>query len=228
MGESQPRRSARVEVIYFDKKRTTPLLNPPADAGEPPTELLETAALTPKQGAQRRRKTARLTPRVDTDPALAYHRGKVWKLLSSRYWLSEPEGAARTQIAELSLYGHHLFEQGKLKEARDIFERLVAFEIDEAFPYTMLGTIYLALGDGARALALFEAALRIDPSDVAALVYRGEIRISGGKLSAGTRDLERARALAPQDDPLVKRATRLIQLAEGARRRRAERGGKGR
>ncbi len=122
--------------------------------------------------------------------------------------------ASPQRIAELSLKGHQLFEQGKLEDARELFERLVGQEPRDPFPYTMLGTIYLAKDSPDRALALFEAALEIDPDELAALVYRGEIRLNQGKLKPAMADLNRALGLGLGDDPFVDRARRLIRMLQ--------------
>ena len=80
----------------------------------------------------------------------------------------------------------------------------------------MLGTIYLALNAQDRALALFQAALKIDPDDLAALVYRGEIRLTRGKMKSAIEDLQRAATLSGPTDPFVERAKRLIRMARSA------------
>lgn len=127
----------------------------------------------------------------------------------------------RSSLAERVLGGHQLFEQGKLDAAREVFEEIVSLGVDDAFPHTMLGTIYLAQGAHDRAVALFEEALALDPLDVAARVYRGEARLSRGRVEPALEDLRRALEVAPPDDPFVVRARRLIRIAgemEKARR----------
>ncbi|MBK7860047.1 MAG: tetratricopeptide repeat protein [Archangiaceae bacterium] len=119
------------------------------------------------------------------------------------------------ETAELAAFGHKLFEMGKPDEARVIFEQLVAADQRDPFVHTMLGTIYLALNDQERALALFQAALKLDPDDLAAVVYRGEIRLNRGKVKLAMEDLQRAVTLAPASDPFVERAKRLIKMARG-------------
>ncbi len=116
--------------------------------------------------------------------------------------------------ADLAAFGHRLFEMGKLDEARVIFEKLVGADTRDAFVHTMLGTVYLALNAQDRALALFQAALKLDPDDLAAMVYRGEIRLNRGKLKAATEDLQRAVSLGASTDPFVERAKRLIKMAK--------------
>ena len=125
-----------------------------------------------------------------------------------------PQPTKPSRHAEIALHGHQLFEMGRLEEARRVFEDLVGMEPRDSFPHTMLGTIYLALGDQDRALALFEAALQIDPGELSALVYRGEIRLNQGKTRPAMLDLNRAVALGLGDDPFVDRARRLIRMAQ--------------
>ena len=118
------------------------------------------------------------------------------------------------EVADLSLFGHQLFEMGKVDEAKVIFEGLVGMGAKDAFAHTMLGTIYLALKDQARALSLFQLALEIDPNDVSALVYRGEIRLNRGKVKGAVEDLSRALKVGAADDPFVERASRLLRMAK--------------
>ncbi|MBL8949409.1 MAG: tetratricopeptide repeat protein [Myxococcaceae bacterium] len=123
-------------------------------------------------------------------------------------------GHTPQEAADLAAFGHRLFELGKLDEARVIFEKLVNAETRDAFVHTMLGTVYLALNAQDRALALFQAALKLDPDDLAAVVYRGEIRLNRGKLKAAVEDLQRAIGLGPSTDPFVERAKRLMKMAK--------------
>jgi hypothetical protein len=119
------------------------------------------------------------------------------------------------EAADLAAFGHELFELGRFEDARQIFEKLVTRNARDGFAHTMLGTVYLALNAHDRALALFQAALKIDPDDLAALVYRGEIRLNRGKVKSAIEDLSRAMTLAPQLDPFVERAKRLLRMGKG-------------
>jgi tetratricopeptide (TPR) repeat protein len=123
------------------------------------------------------------------------------------------------EAADLAQMGHQLFEAGKVNEARAVFERLIAGKKDDAYAHTMLGTIFLALSDQDRALALFQAALDLDPNDIAARVYRGEVRLGKGKVRPALEDFEKAMQLGPADDPFVDRASRLLKMARAAFRK---------
>lgn len=120
---------------------------------------------------------------------------------------------APVDFSELMQLGHDLFEAGRVSEARVIFEGLVAAGHADAFCYTMLGTISLALKDFDRALELFDEAVSRDAGDLAALVYRAELRLKRKKSAAAVKDLEAALALGAPDDPFVARAWRLLAMA---------------
>jgi tetratricopeptide (TPR) repeat protein len=239
--------SARVPVHYFQKKVAAPAAVPEPDeisataqtmpitredilrvTQQPPVPLAvrpqplakaprgKARKSVPPKGGKRSSRRTRTPIAVSTDPALWYHVEKMNALKS--------QGAAgavdREKLAELALDGHKLFEQGKLDQAREVFEGIVGKGTPDAFPHAMLGTIYLAQGQDDRALALFEAALAIDPDDIAALVYRAELRINGGSLKPAVEDLMRAVKLRPSSDPFVDRAQKLLSIAQKLKTRR--------
>lgn len=120
-------------------------------------------------------------------------------------------------FSDLTRLGHEAFEAGRSAEARVIFESLVALGRRDPFAHTMLGTILLGAQSLDAALEQFEAALAIDPDDLAALVYRGEIRLSKKKVTRALEDLERAVKLGTGGDPFVGRAKKLMHLARASR-----------
>ena len=161
--------------------------------------------------------TEREMPRVQT-PApvpngcaretLEYHRLKLQQLAAR----DRKRGTGSP--ADLALFGYTLYARGRLREAQVVFESIVSKEPDEAFAYTMLGAIFLARDDDARALALFDAALSMDARDIAALVGRGELRLRRGQPQAALSDLERAICADPSGrDPFGERARGLLVLA---------------
>ncbi len=120
-------------------------------------------------------------------------------------------------FADLARLGHEAFQAGRAGEAKVIFESLVALGRHDAFAHTMLGTILLGAQELDAALDQFETALSIDPEDLAALVYRGEIRLSRRKVARAEEDLGRAVKLGPPGDPFVARAKKLLTLARANR-----------
>jgi predicted Zn-dependent protease len=196
----------------------------PVTPKEPPLPEPSPRATRPRKssgskGAKRSPRRTRTPIAVSTDPALRYHAGKVNALLAARE-RAAAGSASRDQLAQLALHGHELFETGHLHEARAVFEQIVSLGVKDAFPHSMLGTIYLAEGKHDRALALFEEALSLDPKDIAARVYRGELRLNGGKVKPALADLFFALELGSREDPFVSRARRLIAIAQKLKHRR--------
>ncbi|MBL8917726.1 MAG: tetratricopeptide repeat protein [Myxococcaceae bacterium] len=196
------RKPTPVPVVYFPKKATRTVSRtqtiPELFLGgeDSKTEELDTSEL--RRGKRRTRSGSfARTTLSDETPAPADH------------------GQAHADMAAL---GHELFSRGKVAEAKVIFEGLAANTVD-AFVYTMLGTIHLAQNELDRALGRFEEALKLDPQDLAALVYRAEIRLQKKKVRQAIDDLQRAIGMGSDNEPFVDRARRLLQMARRAVKR---------
>jgi tetratricopeptide (TPR) repeat protein len=203
-------------IIYFPKGKkaappappavtqTIPEVRPPGrDDEKTDPSVGVVAAPAELKKPKSRRKTTHEIPQVEVSAASA-----------------APVGGPQT-VADLAMFGHQLFELGRLEEARVIFEGLVSTDASDVFAHAMLGTIYLARGDLKRALALFQAALEVDPNDLAALVYRAEIRLNQKKPREALVDLERVLSRGPRGDPFVDRARRLVKLARASAPRKS-------
>ena len=201
--------SRPVPVIYFPKngRPLIPRTTQTVEIGVMEEIVTEVEAVSPE---------VRLTPNTLRRITGERKKRKTKEIPLAENTLAGVAGSRKTpqEVADLSLFGHQLFEMGKVNEAKVIFEGLIGTGAKDAFAHTMLGTIYLALKDQARALSLFQLALEIDPDDVSALVYRGEIRLNRGKVKGAVEDLSRALKLGASDDPFVERASRLLRMAK--------------
>ncbi|MDQ3263116.1 MAG: tetratricopeptide repeat protein [Myxococcota bacterium] len=232
-GKKGPTRG-RVEVTYFQK---------PADRTR---TLLETPVISrrdtpPERG--RPRDTVRELPIPQAQPVTTAPPARKERRRTTDLELEIPAHAreekapapgpdgivrhgaktlGRKQIAEMAQFGHHLFENGRVPEAKAVFEGLVELGVEDAFPHTMLGILFLSEGATDRALALFQAALALDPRDLAARVYRAEVQLGQGKVRTAVAELEALAAATPADSPFGERARKLLSEARtsGAVRRR--------
>ncbi|MFT3838005.1 MAG: tetratricopeptide repeat protein [Myxococcaceae bacterium] len=155
----------------------------------------------------------RPTPQVSLDKAREGERTEEVVLPEAILQQMVKKKKTNEQALDMAMMGHQLFEAGRIDEARVIFEGLVATHAKDAFPYTMLGTIYLAQGELDRASKLFSAALVLDPADSAAAVYKAEIRLHRGNSRSAVATLVRV-AKGDKADPFVRRARKLLKLLE--------------
>jgi len=233
--------AAPVEVFHFPKRKPSRASRPTDEGRAPrvtlpdfsgddePRESGDEPLVAPTAPKPARRRTPRKSDSPgkgrgskrraapEEDPAVRQKAEQLQEVFSRPG--GQPGAVSRTEIAELCLFGHHLFERGQLDEARAVFEKIVGLGVEEAFPHTMLGTIFLAQGQSDRALALFEAALGLDGRDLAARVYRAEIRFNAGRLQEAKSDLEQAIKQGPDEDPFTDRARRLLQMVEDRAKR---------
>jgi tetratricopeptide (TPR) repeat protein len=122
-----------------------------------------------------------------------------------------------TRMAAVLAAGHNFFSEGRLEEARKIFEGLAV--IDPAFPYiqTMLGAIYQKSEKYDLAIARYSMALKLHPNDIHALTNRAETYLMVGKFPEAAEDLKRVLNIdSTQTNPVSKRARMLSALAADA------------
>ena len=200
-----------VAVIYFPKQ-ARPTVPSRATQTIPEIRVIDEPVTEAEAVMPEARRTPQMVRRVTSEKK----RRKTKEVALPETTLAAVVAGRKTpqEVADLSLFGHQLFEMGRVDEARVIFEGLVGSSSKDGFAHTMLGTIYLALKDQVRALSLFEVALQINPDDVSALVYRGEIRLNRGKMKGALDDLTRALKVGEADDPFVERAGRLLRMAK--------------
>ncbi len=158
------------------------------------------------------------TEELDTSERRNKRRSKSGSFARTTLSDEAPAPEAEHARADMAALGHELFSRGKIAEARVIFEGLAA-EAADAFVFTMLGTIHLAQNELDKALARFEEALKLDPEDLAALVYRAEIRLQKKRVRQAIDDLQKAIGLGSSSEPFVDRARRLLQMARRAVKR---------
>lgn len=235
---SRPPRRARtqraVTVIHFDKRPPPPVEPAPARrrattkqmpaVGASPFDDEDTAVTAPGEESTDAKEVA--APSLHTDSLVEvprgggegqYSPGIVARLLKGQRPGHPFPPLADDEITELACFGRFLFESERLEDAQLVLEGLVASGVLDAFPYSMLGTVYLAQRDLNRALALFEAALALAPGDLAAHVYRAEIRLHQGRSDLAMADIRYALEHGDRDDPFTARAGELRLLARRTR-----------
>ena len=117
------------------------------------------------------------------------------------------------QVAAIIFTGHNLFAQGRLKEARSLFEGLALFQPDNAYAHGILGAIHQKLQSHKASWIHYTIALRHAPNDIHLLTNRGELLLSKGALRKAADDFGKALSLDPdRKHPMSARLRMLIAM----------------
>ena len=120
------------------------------------------------------------------------------------------------RMAAVLACGHNFFLEGRLEEAKKIFEGLAVIEPKFSYIHTMLGAIYQKLEKHDIAILRYSMALKLYPNDINALTNRAEIYLMMGKFLEAAEDLKKVLVIDPQQNPVSNRARMLSALAAEA------------
>ena len=117
------------------------------------------------------------------------------------------------QIAALLICGHNFFSQGRLKEAKNIFEGLALLDPDNPYANSILGAIYQSMELYDIAILRYTRAIEIYPQDIVSLTNRAEIYLNQGKFLDAAEDLKKVIEFDPESrNPSANRARLLASL----------------
>lgn len=124
------------------------------------------------------------------------------------------------QIASLFFTGYKYFSEGKLEEAKKIYEGLALLDPNNPYIYSLLGAIYQQKQRFDLAVQRYTKALEIFPEDINSLANRGEIYLNLGNFKEAGNDLNQAIKLDPnKTNPSANRARLLLITATEALKR---------
>ena len=129
------------------------------------------------------------------------------------------------QIASILLTGHTLYAQGRLDDAKRVFEGLAVLDGKNPYVQGILGAIYQKQEKYDIAVARYTLALNIFPQDVNSLANRGEIYLKTGNFKEAAADFKKAIELDPaRKHPSANRARILVALTQEALKLTKEKG----
>ena len=124
--------------------------------------------------------------------------------------LKEVRGYSDEELFSIARTAYYFFYQGKLNEARTLFQGLYAVNPLDSYVAKALGVVEQAAGNPQGAMAAFDVALKISPQDAAAYVGRAEVKISLGQKQQAVDDLKRAQQLCRDNADLKAKITALL------------------
>lgn len=128
----------------------------------------------------------------------AYNPERIRAFMEGRITLGDLEGITKQEQYRMAEIGFSYLASGKLKEAKTVFEGLLALDPFDAYFHTVLGSIAQQTEDLDEAETRYTRALQINPYSATAMANRGEVRITQGRLTEGAEDLIKAIQADPE------------------------------
>lgn len=124
------------------------------------------------------------------------------------------------QMLYIAVQGFRMFEEGKLAQARLLFEALCSLDPKEAYYRTALGAVLVQEGEIDGAVIMLTKAIELNPNEIAAYVNRGECYLRDGKIAEAAEDFAMAvqleKKLPPEDTQTRALVSRARVLAAAA------------
>ncbi|MEW6433476.1 MAG: SycD/LcrH family type III secretion system chaperone [Myxococcota bacterium] len=143
----------------------------------------------------------------ESDAALAQ---RLQKWADGKATLKDVRGYTDEELYSIARMGYFFFYQGKVEQARTVFQGLYAVNPTDAYFAKALGVVEMAANNPAGALAAYDVALKISPQDPAAYAGRAEVRLAQGQKAPAIDDLRRAQQLLPDGNPLKDKVSAML------------------
>jgi type III secretion system low calcium response chaperone LcrH/SycD len=144
---------------------------------------------------------------ADSDAALA---ARLQKWADGKATLKDVRGYSDEELYSIAKTGYFLFYQGKVAEARTVFQGLYAINPLDPYFAKALGVVEMAAGNPAGAVAAYDVALKIAPQDAGAYLGRAEVKLLQGQKAPAMDDLRKAISLTQPETPENQKASALL------------------
>ncbi len=125
--------------------------------------------------------------------------------------LKDVRGYSDEELFSIAKTGYFFYYQGKVAEARTVFQGLYAINPLEPYFAKALGVVEMASGNSEGALAAYDVAIRIAPDDAAGYVGRAEVRLSLGDRTRAVDDLRTASNCASENSALEAKILAMLE-----------------
>ena len=135
----------------------------------------------------------------------------VQRWVEGKATLKDVRGYTDEELFAIARTAYVFFHQGRLEEARTLFQGLYAVNPVEAYFARALGVVEFAAGNPQGALAAWDVAIKLAPNDPSGWVGRAEVKIATGQKAQAIEDLRRAKAVAQPTHAVVPKVDALLR-----------------
>ena len=145
---------------------------------------------------------------ADDAAALA---ARLQKWADGKATLKEVRGYSAEGLYSIARTGFYFFYQGKLNEARTVFQGLYAVNPMDPYFAKALGVVEMASGNPAGAVAAYDVALKLAPTDAQAWLGRAEVRLLQGAKAEAIDNLRRAQQHSKPESAENQKVSAMLQ-----------------
>lgn len=120
-------------------------------------------------------------------------------------------GYTDEELYAIARTAYFFYYQGRLDEARTLFQGLYAVNPTEPYFAKALGVVEMAAQNPQGAVQAYDVALKLAPEDGAAYVGRAEVRLALGQKGLAADDLRRAAQFLSPDEPLFVKVSAMLE-----------------
>ncbi|MDP1828195.1 MAG: SycD/LcrH family type III secretion system chaperone [Archangium sp.] len=143
------------------------------------------------------------------DPGLAQ---RLQKWADGKATLKDVRGYTNEELYSIARTGYYFYYQGKVNEARTVFQGLYAINPMDPYFAKALGVVEMAAGNPSGAVAAYDVALKIAPQDAGAYLGRAEVKLLQGQKVQAMDDLRRALQYSKPESPENTKVSALITV----------------
>ena len=125
--------------------------------------------------------------------------------------LKDVRGYRDEELYAIAKAAYVFYHQGRIKEARTLFQGLYAVNPLDSYFARALGVVELAAGNATGAQQAYDVAIKLSPDDFAAYVGRAEVKLALGQKLPAIEDLRRAAGLLPPGEPLANKVAAMLE-----------------
>ena len=117
---------------------------------------------------------------------------QLQKWADGKATLKDVRGYTDEQLYSIARTAYTFYYQGKLEEARTLFQGLYAVNPLDSYFAKALGVVEYAAGNAQGAISAYDVAIKLSPEDAAAYVGRAEVKLALGQKAQAVEDLRKA------------------------------------
>jgi len=147
---------------------------------------------------------------ADTDTQSQALASSLQRWADGKTTLKEVRGYSDDELYAVARMAYFLYFQGKLEEARTLFQGLYAVNPVDPYFANALGVVELASGNEHGAMAAYDVAIKLAPDDPSGYVGRAEVHLVQGQKSQAVEILRRAASVGGPDHALKPKVSAML------------------